>query len=98
MQNIRFSLFYIVPLLINVALAMYVANAAGWFRWGTSLSGVEWFVIFYGLGALVMVLSGSAALRRLVSHEEEPRPRVYLALANSIVPAILLLGWMFVAQ
>ena len=88
---LRRLLLYFLPLSINILLAAYL----GWQIWKVTAferdSRVFMFSVLYGLGGMVVAVSGVTAFFHATAQINEPRVYYGLALINIIIPTVLLL-------
>ena len=89
--RVRRTLLYYVPLIGNVLLASYL----GWQLTEVTPferdSRVFMFAVMYGLGGMVIAISGVTAFLHVTAQLREPRSHYALSLLNIIVPTVLLL-------
>ncbi|NIO40552.1 MAG: hypothetical protein GTO41_10430 [Burkholderiales bacterium] len=89
--SVQRVLLYYLPLTINVVLATYLA----WQLWKLTPSErdsqIFMFSISYGLGGIVVAISGVTAFFHATAQISGPPAYYALSLFNIIVPTILLL-------
>ena len=89
--SVRRALLYYLPLAINVVLAAYLV----WQLWNVTPferdSRVFMFAMLYGLGGIVVAISGVTAFFHATAQIGEHRAYYALALFNIIVPTLLLI-------
>jgi hypothetical protein len=87
---VRRVLLYYLPLAINVVLAVYL----GWQLWQVTAferdSRVFMFALLYGLGGMVVAVSGVTAFFHATAQIGGPRVYYVLSLFNIIMPTLLL--------
>ena len=92
----RRALLYYFPLAINVVLATYLV----WQLWRVTPferdSRVFMFAMMYGLGGIVVAISGVTAFFHATAQIGEPRAYYALSLFNIIVPTVLLLALLYI--
>ena len=92
---VRRTLLYYLPLVTNVVLAAYLV----WqLRNVTSFerdSRVFMFAVVYGLGGLVVAVSGVTAFFHATAQLRERRSYYALALFNAIVPTVMVLALLY---
>jgi len=92
---VRRVLLYYLPLVINLALAAYLV----WQLWEVTPferdSRVFMFAVLYGLGGLVVVVSGVTAFLHATEQIRGPGAYYALALFNMIVPTASLLALLY---
>lgn len=90
-RSIQRLLLYFVPLVTNLLLAVYL----GWQIWRIAPierdSRVFMFSLLYGLGGIVVAVSGVTAFLHMTQQLREERVYYGMALINIIVPTLLLL-------
>ena len=90
-RDVQRFLLYFLPLAINLLLALYL----GWQIWRIEPiardSRVFMFSLLYGLGGIVVAVSGVTAFLHMNQQIREERVYYGLALVNIIVPTVLLL-------
>ena len=93
--QVRRVLLYYIPLVINLALATYLVWQLGEVTPFERDSRVFMFAVMYGLGGLVVAVSGVTAF--LHATDQIGGPRVYYALAlfNMIIPTASLLALLY---
>lgn len=92
---VRRVLLYYLPLAINITLVAYLV----WQLWQVTPferdSRVFMFSVLYGLGGLVVAVSGVTAFFHATEQIGEPRTYYALALFNMIVPTVSLLVMLY---
>ena len=92
---LRRLLLYFLPLGINILLGVYL----GWQLWKVTGferdSRVFMFSLLYGLGGIVVAVSGVTAFFHATAQINEPRAYYGLALINIIIPTVLLLALLY---
>ena len=90
-RSIQRLLLYFLPLATNLVLGVYL----GWQIWRLEPierdSRVFMFSLLYGLGGIVVAVSGVTAVLHMTQQIKEQRTYYGLALINIIVPTLLLL-------
>ena len=90
-REVQRFLLYFLPLAINLLLALYL----GWQIWKIAPiardSRVFMFSVLYGLGGIVVAVSGVTAFLHMNQQIKDERVYYGLALINIIVPTLLLL-------
>jgi len=90
-REARRFLLYFLPLAINLLLALYL----GWQIWKIAPiardSRVFMFSLLYGLGGIVVAISGVTAFLHMNQQLKDDRVYYGMALVNIILPTLLLL-------
>lgn len=90
-RPLRRLLLYFLPLAVNILLAAYLV----WQLWNTvgleRDSSVFIFSLLYGLGGMVVAVSGVTAFCHATGQLNESGTYYGLALVNIIIPTVLLL-------
>jgi len=90
-REARRFLLYFLPLAINLLLALYL----GWQIWKIAPiardSRVFMFSLLYGLGGIVVAISGVTAFLHMNQQIKDERVYYGMALVNIILPTLLLL-------
>ena len=90
-RDVQRFLLYFLPLAINVLLALYL----GWQIWRLEPierdSRIFMFSLLYGLGGIVVAVSGVTAFLHMTQQIKEERAYYGMALINIILPTLLLL-------
>ena len=90
-RDVQRFLLYFLPLAINLLLAIYLA----WQIWQLEPiardSRVFMFSLLYGLGGIVVAVSGATAFLHMNQQIKEERVYYGMALINIILPTLLLL-------
>jgi hypothetical protein len=91
----RRVLLYYLPLAINVVLATYLV----WQLWKVTPferdSRLFMFALLYGLGGIVVAISGVTAFFHATAQIGEQRAYYVLSLLNIIIPTVLLLALLY---
>lgn len=89
--SLRRTLLYYLPLATNILLTVYLA----WQLWQVTPferhSRVFMFALLYGLGGVVVAVSGVTAFFHATGQSRERRVFYAMALVNIIIPTVLLL-------
>jgi hypothetical protein len=92
---VRRMLLYFLPFVINLALVAYLVWQLSQVTSFERDSRVFMFAVLYGLGGLVVAVSGVTAFLHATDQIGGPRTYYALALFNMIVPTASLLAMLY---
>jgi hypothetical protein len=82
---------YFLPLALNVALIAYLVWQLGYAPGFERHTRLQMFAVLYGMGGVVVAVSGVTAFLHATTREKAARGYFALALINTIVPTLVLL-------
>jgi hypothetical protein len=87
----RKFVFYVLPLLANIGLAVYVTWQLNLIPYFQREGEFRIFAIVYAIGGLVVASSGITAFLHFIANQKGAQVLFVLSLVNTIIPTVLLL-------